>query len=412
MWQVLWAATLMSAVVACDMLESDPDVLAPETDFTDDEIYVLANETSFIDLNTSLKTNVPAQIEITSETRYGKLTDLGSGILQYEPTIGNATARDNFEFTVSTLNHEVIKRDTVVIVIENDSTQLPCNLYPRPDYVYGVKDSTIVIDVTNNDIICNTTVTVSVFKPSNNFPPYFGQAEVVGNKIKYTPGPSFDGTDKIMYKITAVGNPSRVAFGMVYISGDSSCSFGLVDDQYTFSQSAVDSLAILRVFQNDSLCKSIDQYQINLKSGPTYGQVARVANGFSYKVPSVVTYPFQDHFIYEVCVDALCKTANVTVRLMKDSVATCSIYARPDSIDISTLSVNIVRLQVLLNDSICGNLEKFKIIKSPAYGSAVVSNREILYEATDRTQAYDSLQYEICNGIGCSRAGVIIKRHD
>ncbi len=399
-------------VISCDMLESDPDILQPTTELTGKEVFVLANSASFIDLNASLKSNVPARIAVTSDTRFGKITDLGKGILQYEPTIGNSKGRDDFEFTVYTLNNEIIKRDTVVIVIENDSTNLPCNIYPRPDYVYGVNQDSVIIDVLSNDIICGSNVTVSVFKPSNSFPPYFGQAEVLGNKIRYMPGSDFQGADKIMYKISSVSDSSRVAYGMVYITNDSACNFRLSNDQYVFNQRAVDSLAVLPVFQNDSLCHALNRYLINLKAGPQFGQALRVANGFSYKVPANVSYPFADNFTYEVCLDAVCKTARVDIKLKQDSLIACTIYARPDSFDISTLSVNVANLKVLLNDSICGNLKTFEITRAPMYGTSVVSNNVIKYEQTMQTAQYDSLQYRICNDVRCSVAAVVIKRHD
>jgi hypothetical protein len=215
-----------------------------------------------------------------------------------------------------------------------------------------------------------------------------------------------------MYKITTTGDSSRTAYGIVYIASDSACSFQLTNDQYAFNEYATDSLIVLPVFQNDSLCQPLSQHQTNLKSLPVYGQVSSSTNGFNYKVPASVSFPFADHFTYEVCIDAVCKTARVDVKLKKDSLAVCTIYARPDSIDISALSANVANLQVLLNDSICGNLNSFKITKAPLYGTSVVSNQVITYERTNHLSKFDSLRYEICNDIGCSEAAVIIKRND
>lgn len=404
-----WTLSVALMMVSCDVLESDPDVLKPTSDITGKEVFVLANSASFIDLNAKLQTNVPARVAVTSDTRHGKVTDLGGGILQYSPTIGNSRARDGFEFTVYTLNNEVIKRDSVIIIIENDSTNLPCNIYPVPDYVYGVKQDSI-IDVLSNDIVCGGAVVVSVFKPGNSFPPYYGHAEVIGNKIKYSPGPTFEGVDKIMYKVTATTDTSRVAYGMVYITGDSICSFRLTNDQYTFTQYAVDSLIVLPVFKNDSLCQSINQYQVNLKTIPVYGHAALTANGFSYSVPATASLPFADYFTYEVCIDATCKTARVDIELKQDSVIACAIRARPDSINIAYSNNPQDSIAVLLNDSICGDLKSLTIKKVPAYGTATVSNQQIVYNRNTQQEKDDTLEYEICNTIGCSRATVYIKR--
>jgi hypothetical protein len=61
------------------------------------------------------------------------LTDLGRGLLQDSPNAG--TSRDAFTFTVFDKNNEAIKQDSVVIIIENDSTNLPCGIYPGNDFV-------------------------------------------------------------------------------------------------------------------------------------------------------------------------------------------------------------------------------------------------------------------------------------
>jgi hypothetical protein len=93
-------------------LEPDPDVLEPTTNVNGKEIYVLANSPSIVDLNAKLQTNTPVRIALTSQARRGKISDLGKGLLQYSPSVGNSRARDGFEFTVYTLNNEVIKRDS------------------------------------------------------------------------------------------------------------------------------------------------------------------------------------------------------------------------------------------------------------------------------------------------------------
>jgi hypothetical protein len=398
------------AALSCDVLEPDPDVLEPTANVNGKEIYVLANSPSIVDLNAKLQTNTPVRIALTSQARHGKINDLGKGLLQYTPAVGNARARDGFEFTAYTLNNEVIKRDSIIIFIENDSTNLPCNIYPLADYVYGIDHDPVVVDVTNNDIICGGNVVVSIYKPENSSPPYFGQAEVVGNKVRYSPNSTFQGSDKIIYKISTTSDTSRTAYGIVYLSGDSACSFRVEDDLYVFGQYAADSLIVLAVFQNDSLCDSMNQYQVNLKSAPVQGQASLGQNGFNYKVPATVTFPFSDYFTYEVCVDATCKTARVDIKIKKDSVSFCSIQAHGDSIDISANNDTLVYLKVLFNDSTCGNLKEFRITKSPLYGTSAVVNEEISYARNLQVRKDDTLEYEICNDEGCSRAAVYIKQ--
>lgn len=398
------------SMAGCDVLESDPDVLEPKTELTGDEIYVLANNATFIDLNSKVKTNVPARIAITSETRNGTLTDLGKGILQYSPQVGNSTARDGFEFTVYTTTNQIIKRDSVIIIIENDSTDLPCNIYPVPDYAYGVEDEPVTINVLANDVVCGGNVIVSIYQPANGFPPLKGHAEIVNNKVKYSPGANFENEDRIIYKLSDARDTSRTAYGIVYIKGDSACNFKLNNDFYAFGEKPADTLFLLPIFSNDSLCKPLNAYQVNLKSLPV-GQLTRVANGYRYKAPASITYPFDDHFEYEACIDASCRSARVDIKLKKDSLATCVLLARRDSVSLVDNDIPLVHVAVLQNDSICGALTSVEITKAPLYGTSSVGvDRRISYQRDPSQNKDDSLEYEICTATGCSRATVVIKR--
>ena len=51
---------------SCDVLESDPDVLEPSVEITNDEVYVLSNGASFIDLQSKVQSNLEARLAVTS----------------------------------------------------------------------------------------------------------------------------------------------------------------------------------------------------------------------------------------------------------------------------------------------------------------------------------------------------------
>lgn len=396
---------------SCDVLESDTDVLEPAVEITGKEIYVMPNGESFIDLQSKVQTNQPARLAVTSMPRLGRLTELGKGILQYSPNSGSARGRDGFEVTVYSASNKIIKKDSVIIIIENDSTNLPCNLYPVTDYVYHVAPTGVSIDVTANDVICSNDISVAVYKPETSFPPYFGTAEVKDNNIVYYPGAAFTGTDKIMYKVRA-SNPERIAYGIVYINSDSSCSFSLSDDLYVYNTLTEGSALTLGAFDNDSLCLALNQYKVTIKSAPSHGNASLSAAGFTYQVPDSVGFSFDDYFMYEVCLDATCKTARIDIRLKQDSVLGCTIRAVSDSIDISKNVTGLVFLTVMKNDSICGNLKSFVIKKSPRYGTAFINEADhtIGYQRDPLLNWDDMLEYEICNTGLCSTASVFIKR--
>jgi len=402
---------IINLLSGCDVLESDPDVLQPTVEIMGDEVYVLANGTSFIDLQSKVHTTLEARLAVTSSPTHGTITDFGKGMLQYSPTQGNSKARDGFEVTVYSKSNEILKKDTIVIIIETDSTKLPCSIYPVNDYVYNVS-SAVTIDVTKNDIICSSDVTVSVYQPDNEYPPYYGKASVSGNKIVYTPDPSFTGVDKLMYKLTANNDPDLVAYGIAYITDSSSCQFAVQDDVYRYNTLQEGASINLSVFFNDSICEALNLHQVSISSDPAFGKATLTSDGILYQIPDSVGRVFNDHFSYEVCLDASCKTARVDIKLNLDSISTCSIYAAMDSIDISKNIEPLIYLSVLENDSLCDGLTAFEITKAPKYGIAVVSeaNNTIKYQYGTNTEADDWLDYTICNQEKCSTTTVYIIR--
>src|SRR5688572_21408703 len=76
-FRFFWTISLVLVIFSCDVLESDPDVLEPTTNINGGEIYVLANSSSIVDLNTKLKTNSSVRIALTSQARHGEISDLG-----------------------------------------------------------------------------------------------------------------------------------------------------------------------------------------------------------------------------------------------------------------------------------------------------------------------------------------------
>ena len=398
-------------LASCDVMESDPDILEPKVEITDDEVYVFSNGTSFIDLQSKVQSTLEARLAITSSPSHGTLTELGKGIIQYAPKAGNTRVKDGFEVTVFSKNNEILKKDTVVIIVENDSTKLPCSIYPVNDYVYDVT-SAVTIDVTANDIICSNDVIVSVYRPENTFPPYYGTATVSGNKVVYTPGAGFSGEDKLMYKLTSTTDSKLSAYGMVYLTGNSSCLLELHSDYYVLD-SLIDRVIKMPVFANDSICEALNLYQVSIKTNPLFGTASIASDGVTYTFPISRETPYFDYFTYEVCLDAVCQTAVTSVKLQNGSMSNCRITAVMDSITIGATE-SLVLLDVLKNDSICTQPKTFEISKAPNYGTASVnlSKMQIEYtpgpfEATD-----DWFDYRICDDEWCSTTTVYVLRRN
>lgn len=407
---ILGMALISFLLTGCDTLDADSDVLTPDVEIDGNEIYVLANGASYIDLQEKLQSNVQGRLVVTGQPKKGELNDLGQGMLQYLPVTGSLSGRDAFEFTVFSGTNEIIKKDTVIIIIEDDSTALPCNIYPVTDYVFEVSTVATTVDVKANDIICGNDVAVSVYRPATTFPPYHGTAQVVDNKIVYTPGNGFTGSDKVMYKLTDTHDPSRVGYGMVYFSADSSCIFTVRDDLYTFNSDTAAQTLLLPVFSNDSLCHAVNNYRVTIQVAPQLGSVSVTDEGINYNVPSVSDSSYQDNFTYEVCIDASCKSANVKVVFHADTVGICSFQAVMDTLDLTGNTTPLMYLDVLYNDELCDELKSFRITEYPVNGTAFVDSETNTIGYNRNVFTNDSLTYEVCDNSFCDKAKVYIKQ--
>ncbi len=320
-------ASLVTVFWSCDVLESDTDIRKPTADITDQQIFARSNNSVLIDLNSKVQANQTVTLAVTSSTRHGDLTDLGKGLLQYSPNAG--TSRDAFTFTVYDQNNDAIKLDSVVIIIEDDSTNLPCNIYPANDYVNrSALQFSVLIDVLNNDIFCgydSTELKISIYQPdSNSFVyPYAGTAKVLSNSvIEYATGASFAGNDKFIYKVQAKNDPTVFAYGIVYITSTPACTLYLNDDDYSFNvdSAAIDAGVFLPVFNNDVLCDSTtsSSYQYSISTEPQFGHASINLNGIQYVPDSLSTGEFRmDSLRYEVCNNTKCAKASVLISLKK-----------------------------------------------------------------------------------------------
>jgi hypothetical protein len=226
----------------------------------------------------------------------------------------------------------------------------------------------------------------------------------------YTPGAGFSGEDKLMYKLTSTADPKLFAYGMVYLTGNSSCVLKLNSD-YFIQDSLIDRVIKLPVFANDSLCEALNLYQVNIKTSPLFGTATIASDGVTYTFPLLRETPYYDYFTYEVCLDAVCQTAVTSIKLQEGSMSNCRITAVSDSIQIE--GSNVAILDVLKNDSICTQMKSFEITRAPKYGTAAINKaipQKIEYTPDPFATTDDWLDYKICDDEWCSTTTVHIIR--
>jgi len=308
---------------ACDHLESD--VEKPTVTITGNDVYILSDRASVIDLSSKVQTSQSVTLSITRTTRRGTLTALDKGLLEYIPKPG--TTRDSFGFTIYDAGNHAIKEDSIVILLKTDVAQLPCMVYPVQDSVFlypQTKPGTpvdVVIPVLANDVICEhdiSDVQLSVYRYPND--PYLrsGQAIVVGNEIKYTG--SGTTADAFLYALQLKSNPSQIFYGSVYISirelDSLGCRFAVHDYRTTVvnDTTASTNQFLIDVMVVDTLCYDPRSYQYHILQS-FRGTSTINYNGLLYSPNAFTELQRTDTVRYEICRDSICKSANVLITL-------------------------------------------------------------------------------------------------
>jgi hypothetical protein len=301
-------------LAACDVLENDVTPEGPGVEIGDTQVYTLSNSTAYIDLYSLVKTQGTVRLDIASQPTKGSLTELSRGFLLYSPGEGFTKGRDAFRFSIYSEDDQLLKTDSIIIIVEDDTTNLPCGIYAVNDSVIGTGTEPVTIDVLRNDILCSdsTNLKVEVYRPNETFPPYNGSAEVLSdNRIRYTPGSTSTGWDKIVYKVYSVNDSSIVSFGMVYIIPEPSCVPFLADDDYTAVLDTLQQDTLwIPVFANDVRCANDS---VRIVNAPHHGTAYVEQDNIKYVLSDSVITEVKDSLTYKVCAGQHCDVAKVRI---------------------------------------------------------------------------------------------------
>lgn len=306
-------------LAACDVFQDD---VAPDRPIAENEVHVLKNSNAYIDFNKLVNAQGKISVLISKGPQKGTLVNVAAGLLKYSPNGNFTNGQDVFSYSVFNANQELLKQDSVIIIVEDDTTHLPCGLYAQDDYVYAA-GSPVVIEAWQNDIICGDTsdLKIEVYRPDHTFSPHQGTAYIVADRIWYEPYVT-DGnvTDTIIYRISKISNPSVYAYASVYVNiNPETCQLGLEDDSYILDQPLGYDSLLLTVLMNDQLCDSVLSF--NVVEYPHNGQVGVRYNeevGFHLKYYYTLTHPdsaIYDSLRYKVCSPQECRTAVTRIQV-------------------------------------------------------------------------------------------------
>ncbi|RAV98281.1 hypothetical protein DQQ10_24335 [Pseudochryseolinea flava] len=298
-------------VAACDVFNDD---VKPSKPVIENEVHVLKHTSAYIDFKSLLNTNGEIQVAISKAPQKGILTNVAPGLLKYSPNHNFTHGHDVFKYDIFDASHALLKSDSVIIIVEDDTTNLPCGLYAHDDVVTATS-SPVAIEVWKNDIICGDTtdLKIEVFRPNHTFPPHQGTAAISGGHILYETELTTSVADTIIYRISRISNPSVYAYASVHVLiNPDACNFTLFDDQFSFDRPVGQDTVTLPVTLNDLLCESVISFTI--EEEPHLGEYLIGQNAelgyyvkYHYDLPGPDTVVF-DSLLYKVCVPGQCKT--------------------------------------------------------------------------------------------------------
>lgn len=281
------------------------------------EHFTLSSTATYIDLKSLVNTTSAVQLSVLSEPAKGKLTTIGNGVLEYLPVKDFTNGQDFFRFAVYNQSNKLLAEDTVVITISEDPSVLPCGLYARSDYARSYDGENLILDVLENDLICDSIQAVLHINYSLEALPIHGVAQLMDNKIKYFPKAGYVGVDSFIYKLAAATDTSRCSYGKVRVliqpEEPVDPNFVPFNDTYMISRDSLGINHYLSVFANDYLPGNRSAYSSSLIGLPHYGEATGYSMSSIIYKPTTALIGKTDSITYQVCKGSNCKTAKVYI---------------------------------------------------------------------------------------------------
>lgn len=312
-------------LAACDTLDQDTAPVAPESlqlAPDDKNIFISPGGEAIMDLRNSLKLRNDATLEVGAQPQKGSLEFLDNGLLKYAANKSFTLGNDSFVLNILK-GTTLLDRDTIRIKIPADTTQYPCSTGAAGDHVYIHPDSlaggSVQFDLRKNDFICDS----SSYRLMLHTKPSYGEAEITGNYLHYTPGPDFPGYDKFIYQLCESSSEKILKCSLAEVSiqagGIVKCSTppdAKNDYQVIWSDSVKTDTThyrkVINVLKNDFICRELTEQYIS--KSPDVGA--------AYFKDSLIYYTYPKDFIgtdslkYTICQsDSVCDEASVFLEI-------------------------------------------------------------------------------------------------
>jgi gliding motility-associated-like protein len=327
--------------------------------------------------------------------------------ITYTPTSGFCNGRDTFDYEICNANGCDTGRVVVNVSCQGDTTGGSGSRRPIAvdDNASTLLNKSVTIFVLANDTINGTlTRPLSIVRFQEH-----GTVNVINNQFIYTPMAGFcNARDSFDYEICNANGCDTGRVVVTVMCESDSMGTGL-RRPVAFDDAVMTRLNIpltISVLANDSLYGALSG-SVNIVRFQMHGTVNVINNRILY-TPDLGFCGERDTFDYVICNANGCDTGRVFVTVTCENDGS----GRPVAVDdrVTTRLDSRVTIPVLANDRLNGFLNRaINISSTPKRGMAFISNNQITYMPNAMfCGGNDTLDYVICNAIGCDTASVIV----
>ncbi|MBB6002094.1 Ig-like domain-containing protein [Arcicella rosea] len=396
---------VLSLVVACDEIrEIAPTVKPTVTTMSlidTKNYYTPPNNFIAIDTKVLLKASGHSSIKIINAPQYGKYSFSKTGYLIYKSDSTKNEVTDFLIYKMMNGNPTKDKRDTIKVNITSDHSKMPCNAGAIPDFFTVKLNTPTVLDVLKNDRFCNAIVDSSSLAILDS--PNFGKAEIVHNKIVYTPKSNFYQNDIFFYQICTGGsNPvCRIVAVRIDIEG-TWCKNILIPDVIVIDKYDTSTQKI-QVLENDKICDNYDVKSLKITTNPQFGKAIVNANS-EIEYIQTAKQEANDLLEYTIYDKNGANPQKMFVEIFIRAIPTCKAYAKNGEMELSASQVKEAEIEIpyRLYISGCVNIKNISIETQPAYGMIRIEDKKLLYKLKqqDGKEYNDQFKYVVTSTNG------------
>ena len=372
----------------------------------DDSIAL--DENALIVFNPTLNDSVNGRLvglSIVSAPKHGTIGFSAIDTLIYKPN-PSFCGKDTVWYAIA---NETYTFDTAMIVVTVRCGEILFNQAPDAldDVFSAYKNTRIDLSVLDNDSLKGDFITpLSIVQ----FPTY-GEVLVSTNAISYLPQNDFcAGYDTLRYAVCNVyGCDTATVIIYIHCTVDNTNAHQpiAVDDRFSMERNA---FHVFRPTLNDTVKGTLSG--VSIVKGSNNGSVGFVGIDTLVYMPQI-GYCGSDTISYRVCNTLfLCDTATIFIDIDCTKEDSTRLTQLPDAVDdeTTTLEAQTVTISVLTNDNPNGiMIAPLSIVRYPSKGSASIAINDVTYTPLNGfCNGLDTFTYQICNGLGCDTAQVII----